>query len=274
MLLLKENFYIFTYYGCWLPGNFKSSKCKTVLYKLYRLLILSNVLAIVLLTIINVSRGFGSIEEYASVMLGVTDFICAVIKSISLHNRRRELYDIEKTFLKCQRENNSSGEVKIQAVFDTTCRFDFIYFCKKYISIVHAMHEKMKIIRAVPDFIKLFLPLIRILACGFYVSALVTMILVGLNSLASRTCDLFSVGILDISSQRAFWIAFAHQVITVNVIAALTMNFDTFIAGYLLQICAQIEILKYKLMKISMLQSELQYQAIVHCVIHHDRIYR
>lgn len=78
--------------------------------------------------------------------------------------------------------------------------------------------------------------------------------------------------IYEIKSDRVFWLSYIHQLIVGNATVVMTMNFDTLIAGYMLQISAQLDILKLKLTNISNVQRELQYQAIVQCINRYDFI--
>lgn len=78
----------------------------------------------------------------------------------------------------------------------------------------------------------------------------------------------------EITSDRVFWLTYVHQAIAFNSNAIFSMNFDCFVAGCMLQICAQIEILKYKLTRVPLVKNDLQYRAIVKCVVLHNAIIR
>lgn len=123
MHTLTENFLIFTICGCWMPDGFTSSKCKSTLYKYYRLIILTNACVLIVLKIINLSRGFNSVEQCASLLLSLPDFISGIVKAITIYNNRKKLYDIDELFFKCQRMNNGEVEIKIRDGFDFMCRY-------------------------------------------------------------------------------------------------------------------------------------------------------
>lgn len=97
---------------------------KSIVYKLYHLIILTNSVAFILTKIVNISHGFSSIEECASVTLGLADFISGMVKAFIIYNKRTQLIDIEKQFQKYQ--GDTKEETKVQADFDFMCRYDFI----------------------------------------------------------------------------------------------------------------------------------------------------
>lgn len=99
---------------------------------------------------------------------------------------------------------------------------------------------------------------------------------VDLNALLLHTWDFFSGGhpAFEITSIWLFWFAFATQLVAQHTMTTLTINFDVLVFGYMQQICAQIEILKHNIVKISMLDNDYQYRAIVRCIKLHNDIYR
>lgn len=127
MHLLAENFLIFSFCGCWMPDKAVNSKCKSTIYVFYRLIIFSNNLCLILFKIINISQGFSNIRELASVTLGLADFTCAAVKSITVYNKREQLLEIDRQFVYCKRKNDSKEKMKIQMGFDKTCRFEIVY---------------------------------------------------------------------------------------------------------------------------------------------------
>lgn len=78
----------------------------------------------------------------------------------------------------------------------------------------------------------------------------------------------------EISSAKVFWFTHVFEMAVIHALLLMFLNFDTFIAGHMLQVTAQIEIIKYKIMSISTLENELVYDAYVGCVKHHITICR
>lgn len=114
------------------------------------------------------------------------------------------------------------------------------------------------------------------LVYGFFISATLTVAFVDLNGLMNHSWDFYSGSRppFEISSNKLFWMAYLHQLVSTHLSALVTINYDLLIVSYMLQICAQIEILEWNVMKISMYQSELQYCAVVSCIKLHVKIAR
>lgn len=77
----------------------------------------------------------------------------------------------------------------------------------------------------------------------------------------------------EIKSRKIYWLTFAHQAVSFNSAIFMTASFDTLIAGYMLQICSQIDVLMSKLRNIAT-TSELQFTAIKSSVNHYILILR
>lgn len=127
MQLLAENFLIFTCCGCWMPESATNSKCKSIVYNLYSFTLFALVIGLISMKITNVAVGsFRSIQEFAIATFALADFMCAVFKSITVYRKRDELFEIERTFLRCINNNNDEEERKIQQNFDKICRYKLI----------------------------------------------------------------------------------------------------------------------------------------------------
>lgn len=80
--------------------------------------------------------------------------------------------------------------------------------------------------------------------------------------------------VYEVTSEKLYWLSFLHETTALTSIFIFGMTYDTFVAGCMLQLCAQIEILKYTIGNIPLLRENLQYPAIVKCVDHHNSIFR
>lgn len=102
-----------------------------------------------------------------------------------------------------------------------------------------------------------------------------TALFVDANALVNHTWDVSSGGFpsFEISSKKLFWLAFFHQVVAVHSMVVFSMNFDMLVVGYMLQICAQIEILEYNVLRISVIKGDCQYRAIVNCIKLHNKMH-
>lgn len=123
MHLLRENYFMFTLCGCWMPDSARSSKCKSLVYNLYSLTLLILVFGLFSMKIVNVARGFKSVQEFAVLMFGVPDFTCSMFKSITLCVKSKQLFDIERKILDSKSKNDGREEVAIQKRCDHVCRF-------------------------------------------------------------------------------------------------------------------------------------------------------
>lgn len=124
MHLLSENFRLFTFLGFWMPQEYKSSKLKSLAYNAYSLTLLTLLLTLISMKIANISQSFGAIrnvEDCAILLLGVPELTCSVFKSVVIHKKRKEIFAIERTFLKC-RNRRDEGEEVIQNQCDKICR--------------------------------------------------------------------------------------------------------------------------------------------------------
>ncbi|XP_018403369.1 PREDICTED: odorant receptor 46a-like [Cyphomyrmex costatus] len=73
----------------------------------------------------------------------------------------------------------------------------------------------------------------------------------------------------DYTSPVIFFFVFTHQIIGMSICASINVACDNLVSGLLQEICCQLEILEYRLTKISNDQHIL-----CNCIHHHDRIYK
>lgn len=75
--------------------------------------------------------------------------------------------------------------------------------------------------------------------------------------------------IYEISTSKIYWWTMLHQFLALNNYCISTTMFDTVVVGIMMQICVQIEIMKYRIFKISSVSNALKYDKIVNCIEHH-----
>lgn len=77
-----------------------------------------------------------------------------------------------------------------------------------------------------------------------------------------------------ITSQRVYWFGVIYQLFTANVTNIISLTYDSFVAGFMLQLCAQIDILKFNIKSNESPLNDVQYTTIKKLINHHNIIYR
>lgn len=108
----------------------------------------------------------------------------------------------------------------------------------------------------------------------FCTVALLVVIVLYIDAAIKMELILKSATVYRVTLKNIYWISYIHQTTALTSIFTFGMACDTFVAGCMLQLCAQIELLKYTIGQISFLSENLQYSAIVRCVDHHNNIFR
>lgn len=75
-----------------------------------------------------------------------------------------------------------------------------------------------------------------------------------------------------ISIVKGFWFGVIYQVVAADSNFMVSLTYGAFVAGFMLQLCAQIDILKYNIKSVPDLDDNLQHQTIKKCVNHHNDI--
>ncbi|XP_015606886.1 odorant receptor Or1-like isoform X2 [Cephus cinctus] len=82
----------------------------------------------------------------------------------------------------------------------------------------------------------------------------------------------------DLSSLKLFWLSYVHQCIAIMAAAYINVATDSFISGLMIQICSQLDILKYRLIKLPRLYNinhrDEFLSSLTHCVLHHEHIFK
>lgn len=73
--------------------------------------------------VINIaSTSFDNIQEFAGEILGVTEAVGSICKAITVHGKRKQLFNIQSTFDSIKNKKFNKQEIEIQAYFDKLCR--------------------------------------------------------------------------------------------------------------------------------------------------------
>lgn len=77
--------------------------------------------------IINVtSESYSNIQDFAVAIFSLTDFIGSLCKSITIYVKREKVFEIQRIFLFCNKNNNRE-EINVQHDFDGICRYNLAF---------------------------------------------------------------------------------------------------------------------------------------------------
>lgn len=93
-----------------------------------------------------------------------------------------------------------------------------------------------------------------------------------IRNLPTLKLPMIGFSMFQISSVKVFWFGVTYQVIAGNSNFMLSMTYDSFVAGLMLQLCSQIDILKQSIKNVPTFDDNLQYQIIKNCVNHQNGI--
>lgn len=265
MQLLSHTFRVITYCGYWIPPSLycrrKKFSWQLFSYKCYGSLSTAVLVSIILMKLVTIAKQainkeFTNIEDIGMGMFLLPDTLCSVFKCINLRVNRDKLLIIERVYTKLRMEHNDKLEVKIQERFDTVTRYVFMSFCIRF---NFDQHNN----------------LLRYITYG-----VVTYIIVAFTIIASimslqRSVVLPGWYIYEISSAKNYWWTMFHQFLALNNYCIASTMFDTVVVGIMMQICAQLDILTYRIFTLTNFRSDdLKHSKIVECINHHILISR
>lgn len=95
-----------------------------------------------------------------------------------------------------------------------------------------------------------------------------------INNVPLRKLPWNGFALYDMSSWRVYFLALACELLSVNNNIIVTLSHDSLVAGLLLQLCAQLDILKQQITNIPLRKDSSQFKIISKCVDHHNVIFR
>lgn len=78
----------------------------------------------------------------------------------------------------------------------------------------------------------------------------------------------------SVNSSQTYWLAYTHQFVITGTIAIGSLTFDILVANCMIQICAQLDVLTYRIHRISHVEEMNQMTQIVLCSVHYKIIFR
>lgn len=264
MLYLSHNFAIFTYFGFWAPEE-TSSTPQIYLYKLYSALWNLMVLSLLAMKTINVFffDSYSNLQEFALNMFFYPDYMCNYLKALNVLNKRNLFLKIQEIMFHGHCVCANAAETEIRTRYNKTCRCEYIMY----------NNEKNKKILYKNSLYILFFRTIHHI-CTFLLMFSIVESAVKPYFDGFNTLPLVNWNLQRISSAKVYWLTYLHQIIVTTQIGFLLASYDSLVAGCMLQICSQLEILQSRLQKIQYSQKNQQHELIIECVSHHCIIYR
>ncbi|XP_043285618.1 uncharacterized protein [Venturia canescens] len=254
---LSLNFKILQIYGMW-GSSFWSVGWKAMVYNSYTIVMISCLYSFALSEFIDLLVSSENAKEFAHGSYMFLSILGGCGKCATVIKQRKKIIDLMNMLRNDLCRPRNSEEVQIQAAYEREARLITSWFST---------------------------------LCG------ITVILITLKSL-----------ILDVperntpfkgwlpydrqSSEIGFWLAYFHQLVALYTGAAINSTFDTLVPGFMMQTCAQIKILKYRIESLPqtadsrILQHEKNHgeyfrewqsresQLLIDCIRHHVEIFQ
>ncbi|XP_071631673.1 odorant receptor 46a-like isoform X2 [Temnothorax longispinosus] len=231
MRILKLTFILLTMAGCWRPDSW-SSLHKRVTYYVYASIIIFLLNTFMLSLLIDITLITDNADDFCDSFLFVVDMLNCCFKVFILLINCKNIIMIIDILMKKPCEPSTSTEINILYKFDKSIEINTWRFV--YLGAV---------------------------SFAFF-------LLASLSSLKNGKLPYRTWLPFNYSSTLLFYLAYTHQMIGMAVAAVVSIGCDTLICGLLVHICCQIEILTYRLRKIS------HSNVLRDCVRHHYDIFR
>lgn len=75
-------------------------------------------------------------------------------------------------------------------------------------------------------------------------------------------------------TRATYWPTFIHQSLALIILSYTQSSYDSFVVGLMLEVTMHIEILKHRIKAIPRAPKESQYDEIISCIIHQNKIYK
>ncbi|XP_063992031.1 odorant receptor 46a-like isoform X2 [Diachasmimorpha longicaudata] len=212
MVLLQQSFLCFQYFGIWPPLHLKPKSWRSRFYSLYTIYIVALVYWFTLSELINLLITTDDVEEFSDSCFMLLSMTAVCAKILIILVKRSDIKDITVALERYPHKAMNSKEQDIQDEYDGQVRF----------------------------------------LTSFY--GVATEITVWSMSIFTFFQEI-PFGVLpykawipyDYSGPRVYWLTYCQQLLSVIIGANVNIGFDTIVPGFILQICAQFNILKCRL---------------------------
>ncbi|EZA58600.1 hypothetical protein X777_14766, partial [Ooceraea biroi] len=232
MNVLKFTLIICGFAGCWQPLSW-TSLSKNIMYKAYATFLISSLYIFLISQFIHVALNVGNSDEFTDALYMMLTILVAGYKQVYMWIDRKNFMIIinvltEEPFAPCE-----SHELMIQEKFEKIAQTNTL----RYLILV-------------------------LMSISSIILTSVFTVLTNHN-LTYNTWIPFNY-----SPPAVFFLVYTHQLIAMSTSGVVNVACDSLLCGFLLYICCQLEILRYRLSKI------IHGQDILHdCVYHHNRIF-
>lgn len=260
MLFLPRNFVLLTVAGFWEPVTVKS-RSSLILLKLYSFTI--HFLTIILLGMkfYNlVTAKSQSLKDFLINTFLFPEAVTAYVKGWTVIFKKKYYFDVERIMLQKCCLRHQSNEVKVQEKYDKICGYVVVILLLYNLFIYFILINTITTCRRVTDVVIIYLVLLMIQTIA--------------QSLLENSLPVLNWYTYDITSAKIYWLTYLHELICFTLMVMVHVTFDAIVISYMLQLCAQLEILQERLGKIALLDSVEQYKVIIENVNHHTKILR
>ncbi|XP_025266811.1 odorant receptor 46a-like [Camponotus floridanus] len=248
MKILSFNFFLYTISGMWRPIEW-SSKCSKMLYSMLTCFTMYLLIIFTLTQLLDIILVIENIDDFATTSLLLLSTVSVLFKATAVITHRDEIANLIDTLQKKPCKVYTEEESNIQMKFDCTIRSYSI----KYAS--------MCLLSVIGGIIK------------------------GLHQILEGQLPFRMWVPYDYTSPFLLWFTSIQMIVAVIFATFVNLATETTVLGFCLQICAQIEILKYRLQrmvksneketsKISLNDESNETYRLSECILHHLCIIR
>ncbi|NP_001310779.1 Odorant receptor 44 [Cephus cinctus] len=241
MRTLPVCFVIFKFWGLWRPSDYLS--WMKILYNIYSLLIVVIMYSFMLFEFIDVFINIKSIDDFTMNSFMLVTFTNACWRVAKILAGRGKILKVINLLTSDYCVAVDKREVEIKEGYDGIARWNTL----RYVILVQITVALMLIVPLSNESRKRILPFRSWLP-------------------------------YDLSSLKLFWLSYVHQCIAIMAAAYINVATDSFISGLMIQICSQLDILKYRLIKLPRLYNinhrDEFLSSLTHCVLHHEHIFK
>nr|AGS43073.1 odorant receptor Or4b [Cephus cinctus] len=247
MEVLPLCFKLWTLSGVWRPMHYSSPVSKS-LYTVYSLAVLITLYSLTFFEFLDIVFNFGSLDDFANTAFLLLSMIIICCKATNTLKKRAQIIEIHD-LLRAEicRGQNTTENLMLEK-FAKTCRSNTLNLFTMMMSCAMCLTLESLLYhvndRLLP--MKIWLP-------------------------------------YSLSSLTLFSLSFLYQVVTMTLANAITVANDTYITGLMIEICAQLEILKLRLVELhdpKTLQMDENYSfnrekdILKMCIQHHNHIFK
>ncbi|CAL1679070.1 unnamed protein product [Lasius platythorax] len=214
MQILSFNFFLYTISGMWRPIEW-SSKCSNMLYSVFTCFIMYLLIGLMLTQLLDLVLVIDNVDDFATNSLFFLSVISVVFKAVTAITRRDKIVHLIEILQKKPCKAYNEGESDIQMKFDRLIRSYSISYTS----------------------------LASISATGTIMGGVLNILE---DQLPYRTWVPY-----DYTLPILFWITSIQEFMAIIFGTIVNVATETTVLGFCLQICAQLEILKHRLLRMA-----------------------